>query len=334
MVKINAGIIGLGVGEQHILGYESHPNSKVTMLCDFSEDKLETFRKKYPDLKITDKADDILENPDIDIVSIASYDNYHYEQIMKALKNGKHVFVEKPLCLYEKEVKEIRKFLNSHPNLILSSNLIMRKYPRFRYVKKMIENGKLGDIYYVDGDYNYGRIHKILDGWRGKLDFYSVIYGGAVHLVDLIMWLTGKSVREVFTYGNNIITAKTDFMYNDFAVSLLKFNDESIAKISSNFGCVFPHFHGLSIYGSKATFVNDFEYGKLYKSRNRSESFEKIKIQYKSNNKGELVYDFVDSIVNNSTPIVSINDVFNTTSVCFAMEKSMKTGKPESVNYI
>lgn len=334
MVTLNVGIIGLGVGEQHFLGYNSHPNSKVTMLCDFSKDKSEKYREKYPELIITDKADDILENSDIDIVSIASYDNYHYEQIMKALKNGKHVFVEKPLCLYEKDGNEIRKFLNIHKNLRLSSNLIMRKYPRVQYIKKIIENDKLGDIFYLEGDYNYGRIHKILDGWRGKIDFYSVIYGGAVHLVDIILWLTGKNVREVFTYGNDILTEKTVFKYNDFAVSLLKFNDDSIAKISSNFGCVFPHFHGLSIYGSKATFINDFEYGKLYKSRNQSESFEKINIQYKSDNKGELVYDFVDSIINNSTPIVSIDDIFKTMSVCFAMEKSMKSGKPEIVNYI
>jgi len=330
----NAGIIGLGVGEQHIIGYDSHPNSKVTMICDFSEKKLEQYKKKYPELKITDNADDILESPDIDIVSIASYDNYHYDHIMKALKNGKHVFVEKPLCLYEKDAIEIRKFLDNHQNLKLTSNLIMRKYPRFEYVKKMIEDDKFGDIFYIEGDYKYGRIHKIVDGWRGKLDFYSIIYGGAVHLVDLIIWLTGKNVKEVFTYGNKIITKNSDFKYNDFSVSLLKFNDQSNAKITSNFGCVFPHFHGLSIYGSKATFINDFEYGKLFKSRNQSETFEKINIQYKSNNKGELVYDFVDSIVNNKKPIVSIDDVFNTTSVCFAMEKSMKTGKPEIVKNI
>ena len=119
----------------------------------------------------------------------------------------------------------------------------------------------MGDIFYLEGDYNYGRLNKILDGWRGKLDFYSIIYGGAVHLADLIIWLTGKKVVEVFTYGNDIITSNTNFKYNDFAVSLLKFEDKSIAKISSNFGCIFPHFHGLLIYGSKATFINDFEYG-------------------------------------------------------------------------
>jgi len=334
MEKLNAGVIGLGVGEQHIIGYDTHPKSKVTMVCDFSKKKIEEYQKKHIDLKITDNADDILENDEIDVVSIASYDNYHYEQITKALKNGKHVFVEKPLCLYEEEAKEIRKFLNSHKNLRLSSNLIMRRYPRFQYVKKIIEDGGLGDIFYVEGDYNYGRIHRIVDGWRGSLAFYSVIYGGAVHLVDLLMWLTGKSVDEVFTYGNNFITANTDFNYNDFAVSLLKFDDDSVGKISSNFGCVFPHFHAVSIYGDKATFVNDFDYGKLYKSRNPSDSFEKINAQYKSNNKGELVYDFVDSIFSNSTPMVSTDDVFKTMSVCFAMEKSMKTGEPEKVNYI
>lgn len=334
MEHLHSGIIGLGVGEQHIIGYELHPSSIIENLCDFSESKRREIKKKFPQYKITENENDVLENPDIDIVSIASYDNYHYSQIMKALKNGKHVFVEKPLCLFENEAKIIRKYLKNHPNQKISSNLIMRKYPRFQKLKNIIKKGELGDIYYMEGDYNYGRVHKIIDGWRGKLDFYSVIYGGAVHIVDLLMWITEKKITEVFTYGNKFITANTKFKFNDLTVSLLKFEDNSIAKISSNFGCVFPHFHAISLYGSKATFINDFEFGKIFKSRDPKDSFKKIDVRYKSINKGELVYDFVDSIVNNSTPLVSTDDVFKTMSVCFAMEKSMNTNKPEKVNYI
>ena len=51
--------------------------------------------------------------------------------------------------------------------------------------------GDLGRVYYMEADYNYGRIHKIVDGWRGAIDYYSVFLGGAVHMVDLLLWLTG-----------------------------------------------------------------------------------------------------------------------------------------------
>ena len=334
MDNIKAGIIGLGVGEQHILGYDSHPDSEVVALCDFSEKKIKECKEKYSHIKITENADEILEDPDIDVVSIASFDNYHYEQIMKAINNGKHIFVEKPLCLYEREAIGIRKALNNHPNIRISSNLIMRTYPRFQFVKKMIEDGKFGDIFFMEGDYNYGRIHKITEGWRGDIDFYSVIYGGGVHMVDLLLWLTDKHVDEVVSYGNRISTHQTKFKYNDFAVSLLKFSDGAIGKISSNFGCVFPHFHAVSIYGTKATFINDFEYGRLMISRDPNEKFERINVKYKSSNKGELIYRFVDFINGVSDAIVSVDDIFETMSICLAMEKSTKIGKPVKVNYI
>lgn len=95
---LKAGIIGLGVGEKHIEGYLRHPDCKVVALCDFSDEKLAMARKKYPDMKITNVADEILNDAEIDVVSIASYDNYHYEQIVRAIANNKH-FLWKNLCV-------------------------------------------------------------------------------------------------------------------------------------------------------------------------------------------------------------------------------------------
>ena len=197
-------VIGLGVGQQHIAGYQSHSHCKVVALCDFSDEKLSIARKKYTNCKFVNQADDILDDPEIDVVSIASYDNYHYEQIVKAIDNNKHVFVEKPLCLYEEQARHIRALLKAKPELKLSSNLILRMSPRFRYLRKMIEDGSFGSLFYVEGDYNYGRLNKIIQGWRGKIDFYSVVYGGGVHIVDLLLWLTNDLVVEVDAYGNNI----------------------------------------------------------------------------------------------------------------------------------
>ena len=49
--------------------------------------------------------------------------------------------------------------------------------------------GDYGRAYYVEADYNYGRLWKLTDGWRGEIPFYSVVYGGAVHMIDLVCWL-------------------------------------------------------------------------------------------------------------------------------------------------
>ncbi|HVN96942.1 MAG TPA: Gfo/Idh/MocA family oxidoreductase [Syntrophorhabdaceae bacterium] len=331
---LSVGIIGLGVGEQHIAGYESHPGCKVTMLCDISHEKREMATAKYPRVKVVDDPHLVLRNPEIDVVSIASYDNYHHAQTMEALKHDKHVFVEKPLCLFDYEAKEIRSSLNEKPHLKMSSNFILRKSPRFIRLKDMIGEGTFGDLYYVEGDYNYGRIHKITDGWRGQIDFYSVMYGGGSHIVDLLLWLTGGEVEEVVAYGNGIATEGTKFRYNDMCVGLLKFKSGMIGKVSANFGCVFPHFHALTLYGKKASYINDFEYGKLYTSRESGTGFEKISDAYASVHKGRLIYEFIDSIANGSAGGVMINEVFKCMSVCFALEKSVSSANPVTVEYI
>jgi len=336
-MNIKAGIIGLGVGEKHIAGFLKHPKCKVVGLCDFSEDKLFACQEKYQDVKVTKDADDILQDPQIDVVSIASYDNFHYEQIIKALRNGKHVFVEKPLCLHRKEAHDIRKLLRENTDLMLSSNLILRLSPRFKYLKSLISKGRLGKIYYLEGDYNYGRLHKITDGWRGRLEFYSVVYGGGVHMVDLLLWLLDGEddvVKEVSSYGNHICSENSKFRYNDLVVSLLKFKSGRIAKIACNFGCVFPHFHSLQIYGTNATFINGVDNGKLYETRDSNKTPRIISDAYPGTHKGDLIYDFIKSIVEGCRPIVTEDDVFRTMSVCFAIEQSMNESKTVEVKFI
>jgi predicted dehydrogenase len=333
-MKLKAGIIGLGVGEAHIQGYGSHPGCEVTALCDLSREKASRAAEMYPGMKITDRADEILEDPEIDVVSIASYDDCHYEQIVKAIDHGKHVFVEKPLCLHEDQAVHIRELLSEKTKLKMSSNLILRKCPRFQLLKKMITSGEMGELFYAEGDYNYGRLHKITEGWRGKLDFYSVVHGGGVHIIDLLMYLTGKRISEVMAYGNNISSRGTQFRYDDMVTCILKFEDGMTGKMSVNFGCVRPHFHGLSIYGKKETFINGDEYGLLYESSDPGIEPRKISEEYPGVHKGDLIRDFVESIVSNTKSEVSKDDVFGAMSVCFAIEEALGKAEPVRVKYI
>jgi predicted dehydrogenase len=291
-------------------------------------------REKYPALKLTSSADEVLEDPEIDVVSIASFDNYHYPQVVKAIKNGKHVFVEKPICLYEHELGHIRALLRDNSNLKLSSNLILRMSPRFRLLKEMIAAGELGQLFYVEGDYNYGRLHKITAGWRGQLDFYSVVYGGGIHIIDLLLWLTGDRIVEVAAYGNNLSSREAGFHYNDLVVCILKFRSGLVGKMATNFGGVFPHFHALSVYGTKATFVNGLECGMLFETRDSAKGGKAITAAYPGTHKGDLIYSFVDSILHGSQAEVSPEDVFNSMSVCFAIEQATHHSGSVIVNYI
>ncbi len=332
--ELNAAVIGLGVGERHISGYELEKRCKVIKLCDFDEKKLFQVGKKYPKYKLTTNSNEVLDDPEVDIVSIASYDNTHAEQVIRAVNSGKHVFVEKPLCLYYDEFVSIVEALSKNPKVKLSSNFVLRKSPQFISVKKEIDSKKFGTLYYLEADYNYGRLHKLTNGWRGRIPFYSVSHGGAIHMIDLIKWLSGKKINKVMAIGNNIATKNTIFRYSDMVSALLKFNDDLIAKVTSNFASVCPHHHQLSVYGTKATFIHNYQGGAYYKSRDSDVNVDKLNLKFENIKKIEVQKSFISSILNGTKPEVTSQEVLDVMAISLAIEKSLNTNNWESVKYI
>ena len=88
---MNVGIIGLGVGEKHLETFLSHDDVHQITICDFDEKKLNETHLKYPNLFKCKDSNKLLTDPSIDLVSICSYDHFHADQIIMALKNKKHV---------------------------------------------------------------------------------------------------------------------------------------------------------------------------------------------------------------------------------------------------
>ena len=82
MKKNNVGVIGLGVGERHIESYLKF-GCNIKKIFDFNSKKMKLIKKKFPSVEICQSENEIFKDPEINIVSIASYDNYHYEQILR-----------------------------------------------------------------------------------------------------------------------------------------------------------------------------------------------------------------------------------------------------------
>ncbi len=254
---LRVGVIGLGVGEQHVAGFRAETNCAVVAVCDLDESRLERARRADETLRTTTDADALIDDPAVDVVSIASYDDAHYEQALRAIRNGKHVFVEKPLCRTAEETRTIGRALAEHPEVVLGSNLVLRGAPLFRFAREQREQGALGQVYAFDGDYLYGRLHKITDGWRRDVEDYSVLLGGGVHLVDLMLWITGERPARVTAAGNRISTEGTAFRYLDFASATYEFPSGLIGRITANFGSVIPHRHVVRIFGTAASLISD-----------------------------------------------------------------------------
>jgi predicted dehydrogenase len=333
MTQLRAGIIGLGVGERHIAGYLRHPDCAVVAVADIDPEKRHAARGTYPGLRIHESAEALIDDREIDVVSIASYDEAHAAQVLRALAAGKHVFVEKPLCQTAEELAAIRAALAGQPTLRLSSNLILRRTPRFRALKARIAAGEFGRLFHLEGDYNYGRIHKIVDGWRGRQDFYSVMLGGGVHVVDLVTWLAGERVVEVAAFGNRIATSGTGFRFDDMVVAILRFESGLVGKVAANFACVFPHFHRLLVYGTAASFENGFAAGRIWRSRDAADDPILLDDAYPGAEKGDLIPPFLDAILGRGEPEIGERDVFDAMAVCLAINEAARTSAVVKVAY-
>lgn len=334
MKRVRAGILGLGVGEQHVAGYEAHPLCEVVAICDIDAERLETVGGRHPGPRRTTDPSQVLTAADVDVVSVASYDDAHYQQVRLALEHNKHVFAEKPLCLHEYEAREIASLLRERPQLRLSSNVPLRMSPRFRELKERIARGELGELFHMEGDYDYGRRHKLTDGWRAELPYYSVVLGGAIHMVDLLLWLSGKRVVEVtHATATKIATAGTRFSHPDFVLATARFEDGSTLKVTANLGCVSPHFHGVRVYGTAGTFVNGLPDGALYHPAPSPEgaSITPVRSAYPGIHKGDLLHSFVESILTDEPAAVTAAEVFDALAVCFAIERAMREGSPQQV---
>lgn len=329
--KLRAAVIGLGVGMRHAEAIVEHPRAAFVACCDIDPAKRKEAAARFPGVPITADARAILRDPQIDVVVIASYDNEHADQVVEAMVNGKHVFVEKPLCLTLDEAQRIVGLLREHPDLRLSSNLILRKSPRFMLVRDMVARGDFGDLFAIEGGYHFGRIEKITEGWRGRIPFYSVVYGGGVHIVDLLRWISGDEVIRVTAYGNRIATRGSQFQYRDTIVSILEFRSGIIGKVAVYFGSVDPHFHPFTVLGTKATFVNDRGDAALYTSRDPMAAPQRITEPYPGVAKGVLLSGFIDAILDDSALDVPVEEVFRTMAVCFAIEAAADRGVPVDV---
>jgi myo-inositol 2-dehydrogenase/D-chiro-inositol 1-dehydrogenase len=93
---LRGAVIGLGVGEKHAEALRANPHVELIAICDHDPAKLSEVAGRFPGVRQIAQDTLILDDPAIDLVCIASYDNFHFAQTMRAHEHDKHVFVEKP----------------------------------------------------------------------------------------------------------------------------------------------------------------------------------------------------------------------------------------------
>ena len=326
MIKIEAGIIGFGIGQKHYEAINNYKKSKVKIICEKNLKKVRILKKKYPKIIVTSNENEIFLNKNINLVSIASYDNDHYYQILKCIKYKKNIIVEKPMCLNLKQLKHIKKLL-AKSKVKITSNLVLRVNDLFVNIKKEI---KRENIFYVEADYIWGRVKKLF-GWRSKIPDYSIILGAGIHVIDLVMWLINKKPHSVFAVANKIATNKSKFKKNSMVLIVLEFPKNIIVKLTANAAAIYNHFHEIKIFKKNKT-INNSLTGSYIINKKR---LKKNDYAYPDKrNRKKLIRNFLDNIIDNKNKlIISQKEQFDLMSVCFAAENALKKNKKIKIKY-
>jgi predicted dehydrogenase len=333
--SLGVAVIGLGVGWQHALAYLADGRCRLRWVYDLDNNRAQDWVNSYQAGAVANSFEQILHDPLTHAVSIASFDDAHYQQVIAALEAGKHVFVEKPLCRTLNELRLIKQGWSKHGGkLKLSSNLVLRAAPVYRWLKRKIERGELGGLYAFDGDYLYGRLHKITGGWRKDVKNYSVIEGGGIHLIDLMLWLTGERPSFLSAMGNRICTKGSDFQYNDFVSVSLQSPSGLVSRVTANFGCVHRHQHVVRIFGTKETFIYDDMGPRLHLSRDPSVAASAIELSTLPETKGDLIAPFISAILDDENLDAHTQNIFDAISVCVASEEALQSESTVKVQYL
>jgi UDP-2-acetamido-3-amino-2,3-dideoxy-glucuronate N-acetyltransferase len=212
----NIAIIGSGCWGKNLIRcfYELE---YLSVICDTDYSKKNYFEKLYPDISFTIDYESILKNKDIKAIIIATPPSTHYELADKALTNNKDVFIEKPICLNLKDAEDLVKEANKL-NKILMVGHILQYHPAIIKLKKLIDSGYLGKIYYIYSNrLNTGKIRTEED----------VTMSLTPHDISVIQFLLNDIPESVFSTGGNYLQKNIA----DTTMTIMKFKNGVQAHI-------------------------------------------------------------------------------------------------------
>lgn len=155
MKSYNWGMIGTGWIAHEMADALNTVNGSIYAVADVNEEMLQKFASEKKISKTYNKAEDLIADPNVDIIYIATPHTYHFPYIKMALNAGKHVFAEKAITVNAKQFDEVQKIAKDK-GLILTEGLTLFHMPIYQQVKDLIASGKLGDINLVQ--VNFGSL--------------------------------------------------------------------------------------------------------------------------------------------------------------------------------
>jgi len=337
MKKFNVGIIGYGwVATAHIPAINATSLAQVTAV--YSSRKLDAAQlsAKYGGtITAYDDLGQLLADPEVQVVSVCSYPYDHAKQVIAAAKAGKHLIIEKPLCLSLKDLRAMQKAVQQ--SKVKTCVCFECRYSsHFLATKAVIDEGLLGKLHYGEVDYYHG-----IGPWYGQFRWNtrkdaggSALLTAGCHALDALLLCMGDQVEEVTSYdtkSQNKIFAP--YEYATTSVTILKFKDGSIGKCAAVVDCLQPYYFHTHLVGSQGSLLDN--------------KFHSMKLQTNKNAWSTLAMKMIDSGDVSDHPyqaqfeaffnaldrgkemaLTSLSDAARSHEVIFAADRSAELGRP------
>jgi predicted dehydrogenase len=147
--ELNVAVVGLGYWGPNLLRVLFElPDVEVGYVCDLDPDRLARFSRRYPSARPTMDLEEVLNDPEVDAVIVATPVFTHYGLASRCLRAGKHVFVEKPLASSSSEANELLELADDMDRVVMCGHTFLYS-PAVRAVKDLLRRGELGDVYFI-----------------------------------------------------------------------------------------------------------------------------------------------------------------------------------------
>lgn len=222
----NLALIGCGyMGQSHLEELHLNPSVCLKGVCDLNIEAAKKTAMLFNAESYSADSSEYIENPDIDIIIIATYPSSHLKLLTACLENNKHVICEKPVTTTYEEGTEFANLIKAHPECKVLVGHILRHNETYKTVADLIRSGAIGFPIVMRMIQNHSTVN-----WQKDLKLIcdtSPLIDCGVHYVDVMRWFTGAEVKSISAVGTATVPDLPEGKYNH-AILTTVMSDNSI----------------------------------------------------------------------------------------------------------